>query len=161
MSVCEQIVWRAGKHFQEITQNMFHDDGDGLNNLRNHVQHVFLHLRVLQNHLVFIQVNNTILISPGHIGKYIRYLRWAREGHLAAALCLVMRPMHILCLPDLCLRTPYTVLPRPNVIDQWLRKSNMNSYGNKGDIPSDQVLCTVQLVTSTVRHLRLDLSYPI
>src|ERR1700683_1579934 len=62
--------------------------------------------------------------------------------------------MHVLCLPDLRLRTPYTVLPKPNAIDQWLSSTNINSYVNLGDLPSDQVLCTIQLVTSTVCYLR-------
>ena len=59
-------------------------------------------------------------------------------------------PMNILCLPDLRLRNPYTILPQPNAIDQWLSGNNINSHSNMGDIPSDHVLCMVQLVRTPV-----------
>jgi hypothetical protein len=66
----------------------------------------------------------------------------------------------ILDLPDLRLRTPYTVLPRPNAIDKWLSGNYVTSPGNvfalgyryMGDLLSDQVLCTLQLSTTVVRY---------
>jgi hypothetical protein len=58
----------------------------------------------------------------------------------------------VLRLPDLRLRTSYTVLPLPNAIDTWLSASSIticeDCFGSTvhlGDLPSDQVICTVQL----------------
>ena len=61
--------------------------------------------------------------------------------------------MRILCLPDLHFCKPYTMLPQPNAIDQWLSRNNINSYGSMGDIWSDHVSCMVQLVITPVRSL--------
>jgi len=66
----------------------------------------------------------------------------------------------ILQLPDLRLRKPYTILPRPNAIDQWLLANHIdfmndifnNPYWYMGDIPSDQVLCTLQLSAIKVKY---------
>lgn len=61
--------------------------------------------------------------------------------------------MHILRLPDLRLRSPYTILPLPNAVDTWLRDSGVDMWKKPvhlGDLPSDQVVCTVQLSTSEV-----------
>jgi hypothetical protein len=58
--------------------------------------------------------------------------------------------MHVLRLPDLRLRNPYTLLPQPNAIDEWLGGNNIDSFASMGDIPSDHVLCTVQIVTTPV-----------
>jgi hypothetical protein len=65
---------------------------------------------------------------------------------------------NILQLPDLRLRKPYTVLPQPNAIDNWLTSNYVTSNGNvfnpghqyMGDILSDQVQCTLQLNASVV-----------
>ena len=65
---------------------------------------------------------------------------------------------NILQLPDLRLRKPYTVLPQPNAIDNWLTRNHVTSNGNvfnpghqyMGDILSDQVQCTLQLNASVV-----------
>jgi hypothetical protein len=59
----------------------------------------------------------------------------------------------ILRLPDLRLRSSYTVLPLPNAVDTWLSSSPIETcetcYGPTniylGDLPSNQVVCTVQL----------------
>lgn len=78
---------------------------------------------------------------------------------MAITLCHALCPhytfivMKILRLPDLRLRKPYTVLPHPNAIDQWLSGNNINSYGSMGDIQSDHVSCMVQLVITPVRSL--------
>ena len=68
---------------------------------------------------------------------------------------------NILQLPDLRLRKPYTVLPQPNAIDNWLTSNHVTSnenvfnpgYQYMGDILSDQVQCTLQLNASVVSHL--------
>jgi len=63
-------------------------------------------------------------------------------------------------LPDLRLRKPYTILPRPNAIDQWLLANDVDTANNicncsstrMGDVPSDQVSCTLQLSTKMVKY---------
>ena len=69
-------------------------------------------------------------------------------------------PKTILRLPDLHLRSPYTILPSPNAIDQWLLANHVDTVNNEfnhpywymGDIPSDHVLCTLQLSVIKVRY---------
>jgi len=62
---------------------------------------------------------------------------------------------HYLRLPQ-TVRTAihqYTVLPRPNIIDQWIRHNRADAWSNGlvhgylflSDTPQDQVLCTLQL----------------
>jgi hypothetical protein len=65
----------------------------------------------------------------------------------------------ILRLPDVRVQTPYTKLPRPNAIDQWLLANDFDpsndvcnhSYAQMGDVPSDQVSCTLQLSAKIVK----------
>ena len=67
----------------------------------------------------------------------------------------------ILRLPDLRLRSSYTVLPFPNAIDTWLGSNPVKICKNYlgpvfvhlGDLPSDQVVCTVQLHAAKVSSL--------
>ena len=73
---------------------------------------------------------------------------------------LTLAPSQILRLPDLRPRRPYMILPRPNAIDQWLLANHIDIVNNVfnhpcwhlGDIPSDQVLCTLQLSATRVRR---------
>ena len=73
----------------------------------------------------------------------------------------VLTDAQILRLPDLPLRPhPYTILPLPNAIDQWLLANNVDTVNNVfnhslnvGDIPSDHVLCTLQLSAVKVSRL--------
>ena len=66
-------------------------------------------------------------------------------------------PQTILRLPDVRVQTPYTILPRPNAIDQWLLANHIDNTNNEfnrpymGDIPSDHVSCTLQLQVVKVR----------
>ena len=90
---------------------------------------------------------------PEHFGESIKWHCYSFTMQVVSnSGYMVNLPMHILTLPDLRLRTPYTMLPQPNAIDQWLSKTHINSYTNMGDLPSDHVLCTVQLVTFMVRY---------
>jgi hypothetical protein len=58
-----------------------------------------------------------------------------------------------LILPSPSFIRPYTVLPRPNVVDIWLRANRDDAWTNPlipgylflTDTASDQVLCTIQL----------------
>jgi hypothetical protein len=76
---------------------------------------------------------------------------------------------HYLRLPRTTISSsrPYTVLPRPNIIDQWIRHNRGDAWSNSlvpghlflSDTPQDQVLCTLQLSVTLVRihhfHLML------
>lgn len=63
-------------------------------------------------------------------------------------------------LPDIRLRTPYMILPRPNAIDQWLLANHIDTLNNvldhsrshMEDVPSDQVSCTLQLTAVLVNY---------
>lgn len=65
---------------------------------------------------------------------------------------------HYLVLPAPVFTHPYTILPRPNVIDKWLFLNRLDAWKNTlipgflylTDTPSDQVLVTVQLSRSLV-----------
>ena len=79
---------------------------------------------------------------------------------LYTLLLLVMSaiPISILILPDMRIQTPYYKLPLPNAIDQWLLTNNVDTVNNvfpppnhhMGDLPSDYVLCTLQIGTTIV-----------
>lgn len=66
----------------------------------------------------------------------------------------------ILRLPEVQLRTPYIILPPPNAIDQWLLANHIDvlnnvfehSHSHMGDVPSDQVSCTLQLSAAIVNY---------
>lgn len=71
-----------------------------------------------------------------------------------------MLASQILRLPDLRLRTPYHILPRPNAIDQWFLANRIDisnkvfnqSHSYMGDVPSDQMSCTLQLSAIIVNY---------
>ena len=52
------------------------------------------------------------------------------------------------------------ILPRPNAIDQWLLANHIDvsngvsehSHSHMGDVPSDQVSCTLQLTAAIVNY---------
>jgi hypothetical protein len=79
----------------------------------------------------------------------------------------LFRKDQILKLPDLSLwaQLPYTLLPLPNVIDQWLLTNHIDTahsnnipnrlYSCMGDLLSDQVLCTLQLSAVEVGYYPL------
>jgi hypothetical protein len=70
---------------------------------------------------------------------------------------------HYLYLPQPCTNQPYTVLPRPNAVDNWIYQNKEDAHTNVlvpgylhlSDTPSDQVLCTVQISEVKVRILLL------
>ena len=67
---------------------------------------------------------------------------------------------YYLQLPQIIRNTclPYTVLPRPNVIDKWILSNQGDAWTNNllhgylflSDTPNDQVLCTLQLSVTLV-----------
>src|ERR1700691_591790 len=74
-------------------------------------------------------VNYTIYYSVGHChGTPIRRTQTHCDvGHLTFNMPTAWKTLH---LPDLRLRKPYTVLPRPNAIDKWLSSNYITSPGN-------------------------------
>ena len=93
-----------------------------------------------------------------YIWEFLTTIKMHR--HISHSIYLKMPPppnIHltfpILHLPDLRLRSSYTVLPLPNAVDTWLSNSPVKICGDclgptfvqLGDLPSDQVVCTVQL----------------
>lgn len=64
----------------------------------------------------------------------------------------------ILLIPNHRLSSPYTILPEPNVIDEFLQLSGINAHSTEptgilGPLRMNDVKCVVQLIINLVRSI--------